>query len=196
MIFYKTIEKDCYVTNPNNICASSCYILTNAIFMALNNTSKEDIITNILDPEHESNKDIDIDKISLSFVKKGINGETIDIAQRNKGWVLFALYITFYVFKHFNDYPSSIKYIIEQKGDTDTNACIAGYLLGAYYGLENIKSNNKMSKNIDIILNCTTRGATKRRPNKYLMHNYYNDDNINKIMKFISIAKNINNNKQ
>ncbi len=38
-----------------------------------------------------------------------------------------------------NDYKKVIKYLISVKGDTDTNACIAGGLLGAKLGLKNMK---------------------------------------------------------
>lgn len=41
-------------------------------------------------------------------------------------------------------YESSIRKILEAKGDTDTNACIAGGLLGAYYGVNGLKMNKQI----------------------------------------------------
>lgn len=43
-------------------------------------------------------------------------------------------------------YEGSIRKILEAKGDTDTNACIVGGLLGAYYGVTSLE----MDKQIEI----------------------------------------------
>ena len=46
-------------------------------------------------------------------------------------------------------------------GDTDTNAAIAGALLGAYYGLENIASDKITRKNIKTVLRCDAASESK-----------------------------------
>ena len=40
----------------------------------------------------------------------------------------------------------AIRWIITQKGDTDTNACIMGGLLGAYYGLTKLERDPQIAK--------------------------------------------------
>jgi ADP-ribosylglycohydrolase len=39
-----------------------------------------------------------------------------------------------YYFVVGNSYKESLTQVLRLKGDTDTNACIAGGLFGAYYG--------------------------------------------------------------
>jgi ADP-ribosyl-[dinitrogen reductase] hydrolase len=50
------------------------------------------------------------------------------------GWVRVALSYAVHFLVCGTTYRESIKWIVSQKGDPDTNACIMGGLLGAYYG--------------------------------------------------------------
>jgi ADP-ribosylglycohydrolase len=52
-------------------------------------------------------------------------------------------------------------------GDTDTNAAIAGALLGAYYGYDKIIENDITRENIDILLKCDTTQGDIVRPYDY-----------------------------
>ena len=57
-------------------------------------------------------------------------------------------------------------------GDTDTNAAIAGALLGAFYGFEEISSNSITYNNINILLNCDSKTGDIVRPDIYNIKNY------------------------
>jgi ADP-ribosylglycohydrolase len=65
-------------------------------------------------------------------------------------------YAVYFAIKE-NDYKKVIEYLISAKGDTDTNACIAGGLLGVKLGLKkherNDRSNLKKSVNGGLIRN-------------------------------------------
>lgn len=52
---------------------------------------------------------------------------------------------------------------------SDTNGAIAGGLLGAYYGYKNLYKEQK--DNINVMINCTTLGGNKPRPEKYKPNN-------------------------
>lgn len=80
-----------------------------------------------------------------------INGEKRNII-KNKGWICHAIYISFYVLFRIDNFKEGIDYIINQGGDTDTNACIGGGLLGLVYGYDNMIMNNITAKNVDIML--------------------------------------------
>ena len=54
-------------------------------------------------------------------------------------------------------------------GDTDTNAAIAGALLGAFYGLGEIRSDPVINTNVEILLECDSRKGDIVRPKKYSM---------------------------
>ena len=72
------------------------------------------------------------------------------VATEKMGWVKHAFILSFYYLMlaeaqekqliplNENFYSDSIQEIISLGGDTDTNACIAGGLLGAYSGIHNI----------------------------------------------------------
>ena len=56
----------------------------------------------------------------------------------NMGWVLLALQNAFYHLLHTAELKDALLQTVRQGGDTDTNACIAGALLGAVHGREAI----------------------------------------------------------
>lgn len=94
----------------------------------------------------------------------------------NKGWCCNALWCTMYVCKYFDlfscDYDECIRFIIKLGGDTDTNACIAGALIGAMLGYK--KMMNKKNVYNDFRLMCdrdSTTGPTLR-PREYSLHDF------------------------
>ena len=72
----------------------------------------------------------------------------LDAAQRerpadyivNQGWVLTAFQNAFYQLLYAENFTDGLQDTIIQGGDTDTNAAIAGSLLGAYHGIDDIPS--------------------------------------------------------
>jgi ADP-ribosylglycohydrolase len=58
--------------------------------------------------------------------------------QRNQGWVLIALHNAFYQLLHAANLEEGVVQTVIQGGDTDTNAAIAGAILGAVYGRDAI----------------------------------------------------------
>lgn len=74
---------------------------------------------------------------------------------RHMGWVQTALRNAFFRLLHAADFEEGLVATVMAGGDTDTNGCIAGALLGAAYGLEAIPSRWQR-----VVLDCkTTRGA-------------------------------------
>ena len=53
---------------------------------------------------------------------------------RHQGWVLIALQNAFYQLLHAANFEEGVVATVMAGGDTDTNAAIAGALLGAVYG--------------------------------------------------------------
>lgn len=86
-----------------------------------------------------------------------------------KGWVGNAFSIAFEAFVRFQDFPSAMRWIIEEKkGDTDTNAAIAGALLGAYYGFDSLMQDPVTQQNWDTIRSVDTGEGDNPRPERYL----------------------------
>lgn len=66
-----------------------------------------------------------------------------------QGWVLIAWQNALFQLLHAPDLKTGVINTIKQGGDTDTNACICGALLGAVYGVEAIPEQWR-----DAVLNC------------------------------------------
>ncbi len=156
LIDEKYWKEECKITNPHPICIEVNNIYLSMIRYALLNKSKKSII-----------------KLGLNkCIKKEIKTVFQDAIEKkerdidtNKGWILHAFYCAIYSFIHFENYTDAMFWIMSKKGDTDTNGAIAGGLLGAYYGYDELYK--EQEDNIDIMINCTTLEGNKPRPNKY-----------------------------
>jgi len=155
--------KDCELTNPHPNTMLTNYIFVESIINAIRGKTKMYIYEDALGVAiNNKNKDI------VKILKCAYEGKLIDV-KKKAGWVFNALYCSFYSLLQFSSYQNSIKWIILQKGDTDTNACISGYLLGAYYGLDELLKNTKTRNNINIMLNVEIPNELSPLP-EYIMN--------------------------
>jgi hypothetical protein len=81
---------------------------------------------------------------------------------------MYGIYCAVYALAHADDYDSAMRHIIGLRGDTDTNACIAGTLLGAVYGYDALCRSATFARNVEIMLACDTSESSSPRPEKYL----------------------------
>lgn len=65
----------------------------------------------------------------------------------------------FIFWRSFSDYETAIAETLAGGGDTDTNACIVGGLIGAAVGVDGIPENMRNS-----VLNCDTTMGKHPRP--------------------------------
>jgi ADP-ribosylglycohydrolase len=77
----------------------------------------------------------------------------------SQGWVLLALQNAFYEVRHARTVEDGLARTVLRGGDTDTNAAIAGALLGAVHGREGIPAQWR-----SMILSCHPVPAVARRP--------------------------------
>ena len=75
-----------------------------------------------------------------------------------EGWIKIAFTYAMHFLLAGAPFKKAIEKIINVKGDTDTNACIVGALLGAYHGLSGLD----MQVQIDKI--CQYKGRVFKRP--------------------------------
>jgi ADP-ribosylglycohydrolase len=176
------IRTDVEITNPSEFVQAAVFAYITAIKMALNGNSKEEI--------KHAVKTIQMDEpLSVAF-EQACSGEFRDVTH-SRGHIVHAFYCAFWGLFQFHDYKSAIDAIISlspeegipakiclpgkwkkkevRVGDTDTNAAIAGALLGAFYGLEAIRSDPVTNTNIQVLLECDSRKGDIVRPKKYSM---------------------------
>jgi ADP-ribosylglycohydrolase len=143
MDYEKMIDQDCSITNPSKEYIQDIKKYIKSLIKVLKGKSKESIL-----------KDYQFPK------------DPPDIKD-HRGYYCHALYCTYMGLRDFDNYQNAIKHIISMGGDTDTNACIAGALLGAYYGIEKMKKNKEFKNNFEIIKNCDTTQGDYPRPTEY-----------------------------
>lgn len=159
----KYVKDDCNITNPNVVSLDCNVVLTKIIELCFRDKNKKYIKKYLL-------KNIEkYDKRVQEYVMYGLDGEIIDINNKSKGLCLYGMYCAIYSLMNFDNYKDGIDYVINKKGDTDTNACISGYVLGSYYGYKNLLECEK--KNIKILLKCTTETSDRVRKDKYKLVN-------------------------
>jgi hypothetical protein len=92
-----------------------------------------------------------------------------------KGWCLHGLWCAMMAITSFKDYSEAMRWVITSQpgSDTDTNACIAGALLGAMLGFEKIQSEPSTGRNIQILLALDTTTGPTPRPAFYSPRDFY-----------------------
>ncbi len=78
-----------------------------------------------------------------------------DVTGKDKGWARHALHIAIVAAcRTFSNFSEGIRWIISLGGDTDTNGAIAGAVLGAIFGLAEMKNDPATAANITILDAC------------------------------------------
>jgi len=92
------------------------------------------------------------------------------------GWCVHSLAISLWAVQHAPNFGDGMRDVIRRGGDTDTNAAIAGALLGARFGRAAMDADHVTAANIKAVLECEpaitngfqSRGIkTEPRPDKY-----------------------------
>jgi ADP-ribosylglycohydrolase len=135
--------------------------------MALTGAYKEDIYI-------EATENV-TDPALIEALTQASDPRQIRDVTHSRGWVAHAFYCAYWALLHFDDYQSAVDQVITHSkkgntvGDTDTNTAIAGALLGAYYGITQMKADDRTSRSVDIMLSADTSLGDVPRPSKYEM---------------------------
>ena len=155
-------QEDARLTHPNSICGQANALFATALSYSIDsNAGAEEVFAHIVDWSHKLKVDS-----SLSTVIQSSEAERPRYLTGQEGWVLFAFGNALWQLIHAKDLESGVVDTIMCGGDTDTNAAIAGALLGAAYGLEAIPD-----RWVDCVLNCRPEDGLpdvkRARPQKY-----------------------------
>lgn len=123
-------REDAAITHPHPVCAECNVVYVYALLQAMNNQPTPQELYNA----------------TLAWAKEqGISAAVMNTLHRaaverpdydgeHIGWVLIALQSAFYQLLHAASFKDALIDIVSAGGDTDTNAAIAGALLGLLYG--------------------------------------------------------------
>ena len=147
-------RSDSGITHPNEVCRDSCAAFAAAAHVLIHRGSLSMAASAALAEAKAPTV--------YAAITKGLDGERPASAA---GWVLNALQNAFYQLAHAKSLEEGLVDTVGMGGDSDTNGCIAGALLGAAYGRRAIPKQWERS-----VLGCVpTRenGAAHPRPEEY-----------------------------
>ena len=152
---------DSALTHPNPVCGDACAAFAAAISAGIGGGSRDAMLGAALahaSPTHATNA-------ARSAIERAARGEAVRDFTRAQGRVLIALQNAFFHLLRAEDFEQALVATVKSGGDTDTNAAIAGALLGAAAGIEAIPQRWVMP-----VLACrplAEAGAARPRPMDY-----------------------------
>ena len=152
---------DCSITNPSTIAIDTNRVYLHMVRQALNDVSKEDILDEIFEKAETK-------EVFNTVTDASTDTEARDVTE-SKGWCLHGLYCAIYCFKNFSNVREALDFTIGLEGDTDTNACIVGGLMGAYYGYSSLLEDEVTKANVELLLSVDTNDSDFVRPEEYTM---------------------------
>jgi ADP-ribosylglycohydrolase/uridine kinase len=172
------IEQEVSITGPSRVAIEAVHVYTVAIRMAIQGFSKKDILGVALESVTHQDLRTALDQAMRNEFRNVTNlksKEDRTVVSESRGWLVHGFYCAFWGLLQFNDYAAAMDKIIclsstenrkasfcsgaimkenevkEDIGDTDTNAAIAGALIGAYYGYSRMIKNPVTRFNMDTV---------------------------------------------
>lgn len=177
---YQTCIQDSSITNTSNVNSVCNIIYLYGIRYAIESKSKSEIQELYISLANQYG----IETI-ITAVNQAINGDRRDVDERrvnpdgslsrrsNKGWIVHGIYAALWSLLHFDNYRDGVNAVVLLGGDTDTLAKIAGDLLGAFYGYENIMSDDVTKYNGQIVFQANANYLGTFVSDVQKMANYY-----------------------
>lgn len=167
---------DCSLTNPNPVAIDAVRVFTFAIKNLLKNGDR-------VSAYDEAIRVCSTNEIRECLVAAKVrgddipcNGNLVKTDSNYQGYVGVAIQNAFYELLNGKTFYQSIVDIVSRGGDTDTTGCIAGALLGAYYGEDHLP--------MEWIY--TVKGCDNPRTYHYDLINHSKiDDNIDGLCKVV-----------
>lgn len=120
-------EADCRITHIHPRCVAANIIYVESIILALRGKRPQDIYAAACQRALELGDTALVERLRLAAHEEPAYFPHV-------GWVEIAFHCTYYWLLHAKNYRSAMCAIVNRIGDPDTNAAIAGALLGAVFG--------------------------------------------------------------
>jgi ADP-ribosyl-[dinitrogen reductase] hydrolase len=141
-VLIKHCIEDCLMTHSNIKVQDACvtYLLT-LKYLIEHNGDIDLIYTKLYKSKHIPKYMKQFILLAKSNYKFYENNNYVEIDGDKQGYMYVALQLAFYHFFNTNSFYDALLHTISQGGDTDTNACIVGSIMGAKVGVKNIPTN-------------------------------------------------------
>lgn len=169
------VLEDVNITNPNIVCfdCNLCHIT--AIRLALQGMNGPEIFNKVKGIAQTDEVRTVLIQVEKKEFRNMVGEQTPTGFKKTKGWCLHGLYCAMMSIISFQNYHDAIDWVISSQpgSDTDTNACIAGALLGAMFGFETMQRDSITGQNIEILLHADIANGPTPRPAEYTPHDFY-----------------------
>jgi ADP-ribosylglycohydrolase len=156
------LEMDTNLTHRNPVVLEANIVYTAMLARALEGAKSYDILQaacdNLQSPE------------LIQVYSDAIANKPRDVTGKTKGWLLHAFYCAVWVAAFASNYRDYIAVIIKMGGDTDTNAAIAGAIIGAKIGYRALWQEE--SSNLNQVLGFSPDFGRNPRPAYYLANDF------------------------
>lgn len=153
--------QDSALTHPNEVCRWACVAYVAAIGTAIRTGNARQAFA----AASEAASDTDERARPVLEALARARTELPEDFEHQQGWVLTAFQNAFYQLIHAPSLEEGVVATVGMGGDTDTNGCIAGALLGAVHGVDAIPY-----QWVHAVLNCKPEagpGVRHPRPRRY-----------------------------
>ncbi len=156
---------DCKITNPHPVNQDTNLVYITALRLALLGYPQEKIFTTLQAMPQTP---------EVASVIQEVLSQTPRDISKQKGWCLHALYCALWCLRYFNTLEESFDWVIgtHPGSDTDTNASIAGCLIGAMRGYEALLQEPKTRVNLQTVRTCDSRSGDIHRPVEYSLADF------------------------
>lgn len=160
------VVEDCSITNDDAIAIDCNLIYVSALRFALQGVDGPSIFERVRGLAQTD---------EVREVLRQVQEREIRNITENKGWCLHGLWCALMAVTSFRNYADAMNWVIasQPKSDTDTNACIAGALIGAMIGFEALQSEPTTNTNIERLLTADIVNGPTPRPAEYTPHDFY-----------------------
>lgn len=156
---WEMAEQESMLTHPSAICRQACAVFVVSLADAIQSgRSAPQVYERALRIAAE----FDADPAVQDALRVAASAPPV-CDGKSQGWVLIALQNAFYELLHSNNFEDGVRNTALRGGDTDTNAAIAGALLGAVHGRDAIPFQWRQ-----MVLTCRAhRAAGAQRPRPF-----------------------------
>jgi ADP-ribosyl-[dinitrogen reductase] hydrolase len=149
----KWASLDASLTHPHPICRSASALFAMAIAFAISNGITPQ---SLYEKVRGWAKEMKVDATLQKTIVNASENAPADYKE-NEGWVLLAFQNALFQLLHAPDFEQGVIDTVRRGGDTDTNGCICGALLGAVWGREAVPE-----RWVEKILNCQPKSGDPR----------------------------------
>jgi ADP-ribosyl-[dinitrogen reductase] hydrolase len=142
--FLRAVEADCCLTHPNPLVVDACRVYANCVRTAVitgdrdqvlrtaNRTAKTQAVSSIIRDAVQKERPF------CFYNTEDSEPECVEADDARMGYFGIALHCALFEVANGHSFERSLERVVSKGGDTDTNGCITGALLGALYGISAI----------------------------------------------------------